>query len=299
MQCTHPIPQQWLNLQISRVHAIVSYVSDTKEVSVKCNGLNPVYIEATYETIKLEKGGEFRYKDGEDFKINIAGYVVIVESPEISRDDFMGALLPTLDPPLEIGTFSEPEKKPIELAMESSPPRMVSASPMPQEPQRTEISSPARQMDEHIEIYRDISVSPGLSSLSPPPDELSSPRSPRALDAMPSDAAVLDALLTTLIFAEVRPTPLPRLVADLSHRVHDVHEDQIKTVLTTTPCVGIVRRSGKDAAGKELSDEFYYIAESSLSSNDLTVDDINEQRRESYYQFARPTRSCRLKHSQV
>src|SRR6202035_1240110 len=31
----------------------------------------------------------------------------------------------------------------------------------------------------------------------------------------------------------------------------------------------------------------------------LTVDDDNEARRERYYQFARPTRSCRLKHSQV
>jgi hypothetical protein len=265
-------------------------------MSVKCNGLNPVYIEATYETIKLDKGGEFRYQDGEDFKINIAGYVVIVESPEISRDEFMDALLPMLDPPVEIGIFSEPEKKPMESAMESSPPRMVYASPMPQQPERTEIPSPALQQGQQIEIYRDVSVSPGVSSLSPPPDELSSPQ---ALVAIPSDVSVLDALLTTLIFAEVRPTPLPRLVADLSHRVHDVHEDQIKAVLTTTPCVGIVRRSGKDAAGKELSDEFYYIAESNPSSNDLTVDDVNEQRRESYYQFARPTRSCRLKHSQV
>jgi hypothetical protein len=31
----------------------------------------------------------------------------------------------------------------------------------------------------------------------------------------------------------------------------------------------------------------------------LTLDDYNEARRERYYQFARPTRSCRLKHSQV
>ena len=31
----------------------------------------------------------------------------------------------------------------------------------------------------------------------------------------------------------------------------------------------------------------------------LTLDDDNEARRERYYQFARPTRSCRLKHSQV
>jgi hypothetical protein len=32
--------------------------------------------------------------------------------------------------------------------------------------------------------------------------------------------------------------------------------------VTLAPCVGIVRRSGKDAAGKQLPDEYYYIPES-------------------------------------
>ena len=116
----------------------------------------------------------------------------------------------------------------------------------------------------------------------------------------PTDSALLDALLTTLIFAEVKPTPLPRLVADLTHRMSNVQPERIKSVLTATPCVGIVHRSGKDAAGKELSDEYYYIPESSAALYTLiTVDDDNIPRRERYYQFARPTRSCRLKHSQV
>jgi hypothetical protein len=269
--------------------------------------VNPIYINTSYETIKIDKGGELHFKEGEDFKINIAGYVVIVEAPELSTDDFSDAPLPTFEPPMESETFIEPQKKRIHEILPSSPPSMVSESPMPQVPERTESPCsimekrsppPASQLQE-IEIYHDASVSPPPSSLSPPPDVLSSPRASQTPDPTPSNTAVLDALLTTLIFAEVKPTPLPRLVADLTHRVHNVHEDQIKAVLTETPCVGIVRRSGKDAAGKELSDEYYYIAESTVFINPLTTDDENEQRKERYYQFARPTRSCRLKHSQV
>ena len=79
---------------------------------------------------------------------------------------------------------------------------------------------------------------------------------------MPSDAALLGAILTTLIFAEVKPTSLPRLLVDLSHRMPNVAEEQILQVVTSTPCVGIVRRSGKDAAGKQLPDEYYYVPES-------------------------------------
>ena len=107
--------------------------------------------------------------------------------------------------------------------------------------------------------------SPPLLVLSPPPDEISSPkllsfvvRTKQTQYSSPTDAPLLDAILTTLIFAEVKPTPLPRVIADLSHRMPNAPQDQIKLVLARTPCIGIVHRNGKDAAGKELNDEYYY-----------------------------------------
>jgi hypothetical protein len=126
---------------------------------------------------------------------------------------------------------------------------------------------------QEIQIYHDAPESPSRSSLSPPPADLSPPEpiSPvnnkKSQSLPPTDSALIDALLTTLIFAEVKPTPLPRLIADLTHRMSNIHQGHIKAVLTATPCVGIVHRNGKDAAGKELSDEYYYIPESiSLNS---------------------------------
>ena len=137
-------------------------------------------------------------------------------------------------------------------------------SPSPMREYIQVLPAPSQQ-EQEIRIYHDAPDPPSLSSVSPQPEDLSpsEPMSPphKPLPS-PTDSALLDALLTTLIFAEVKPTPLPRLVADLAHRMSNVQPDRIKSILTATPCVGIVHRSGKDAAGKELSDEYYYIAES-------------------------------------
>jgi len=286
----------------------VRYVPQTRELAVFCKGLNPIYVDTSYETKKIEKGREGRFKEGEDVKVNIAGYVVIVEAPdeedeeeeEIHLEETVESLrlLPSLGPPVTATTeFVDPEKK-RQGSMESSPPAIHSPSPVAHEPHP---SSPPAQQTEEIQIYHDELNTP-RSSLSPLPANLASPMSrSESVSSNTSDSALLDALLTTLIFAEVKPTSLPRILFDLSHRLPNVAQSQILSVLTSTPCIGIVHRSGKDAAGKQLPDEYYYIPESIslLFYPELTVDDEDIARRERYYQFARPTRSCRLKHSQV
>src|SRR5256885_1254064 len=86
LQCTHPIPQQFLNLHISRVHVLVKFVPETGELSVFCKGLNPIYVDTRYETRSVARGREERFVCG-DVKINIAGYVVIVETPQEEEDE--------------------------------------------------------------------------------------------------------------------------------------------------------------------------------------------------------------------
>jgi hypothetical protein len=260
VQCTHPIPQQFLNLHISRVHVIVAYIPETRDLSVYCRGLNPVYVDTPYETNKIEKGTEMRFREGEDIKINIAGYVVIVEAPEPHDEDLTEA---TLEPPIEPSSYAEPEKKSQSPPIETSPPESKSPSP-------TRSERNYEQVHQEIHIYHDAPISP-RSSLSPAPDHISPPHqislgsSPRQR-TFSANPALLDALLTTLIFAEVKPTPLPRLLHDLSHRMPSFSRDELESVLEGTACIGIVHRSGKDAAGKELSNEYYYIAESCPST---------------------------------
>ena len=118
---------------------------------------------------------------------------------------------------------------------------------------------PIKYEEPEIQIYHD-KTSP---SLSPAPDHMSLPP-PQQEQDQEDNPALLDSLLTTLIFTEVKPTPLPRLISDLSHRLPMIPQDHVERVLNTTACIGIVHRSGKDAAGKELSNEYYYIPESTF-----------------------------------
>ena len=263
VQCTHPIPQQWLNLHISRVHVLISYLSREREILVRCRGINPVYMSTLYETHKLEKGGEIKFKEGEDFRVNIAGYVVMVEGPESSKDEFARVSLQMLSLPIITTTYSEPEKRP-QSSLINVHSEVQSPSPTPEAQRQT----PETTKETAIQIYHDKSESAFRSSLSPPPEDLSLAQciSPvnefsQKQSPQPTDSTLLDALLTTLIFAEVKPTPLPRLMADLAHRMPNVQQDHIKAVLESCPCVGIVHRSGKDAAGKPLNDEYHYVAE--------------------------------------
>jgi hypothetical protein len=257
VRCSHPIPQQWLNLHISRVHVVITYLPPSRQISIQCRGVNPISINTPYESHKLERGGIMLFNEREDIKINIAGYVVIVEGPDSSIEEGSETSLPTLSPPISAEKYSEPEKK--TTFLQSSPPR-TSPTPISERPALQ--FSPIKH---EIQIYQDTSLSPPPSSLSPPPEEEISPPdplSPYQPTQSVSDSTLLDALLTTLIFAEVKPTSLPRLIGDLTNRLPNTPTEHINSVLTNTPCIGIVHRSGKDAAGKELSDEYYYIPES-------------------------------------
>jgi hypothetical protein len=236
------------------VHVIVRFDPDTAELCVQCNGLNPVHVDTSYQRCKLEKGGEARFRRGEDIKINIAGYVVIVESPDGEPEGFTTiAGVAGLEPPTEVSMFCEPEKRSVSVSeqeMSVSDERDVSPITSDFKP----------EPHQEIQIYHDKSVSPS-SSLSPVPESVPAEINP----------ALLDSLLTTLIFTEVKPTPLPRLISDLTYRLPDIPSSEVQRALHNTPCVGIVYRSGKDAAGKELSNEYYYIAESITSPRESVI----------------------------
>src|SRR5262245_2354344 len=100
VQCTHPIPQQSLNLQISRVHVVVVYNPRSTELSVLSAGLDSIYSDTSYETHKVESGAQVRFPHGQDIKINIAGYVVLVEGPEPANEALTETPSSTLHPPM-------------------------------------------------------------------------------------------------------------------------------------------------------------------------------------------------------
>ena len=63
--------------------------------------------------------------------------------------------------------------------------------------------------------------------------------------------------------------------------------ESFKNVLSAVQCIGTVTREGKDAAGKPLESEYYYIADK----------DMEEKRRNAVEGLQKPgLRACRKQH---
>lgn len=118
----------------------------------------------------------------------------------------------------------------------------------------------------------------GASSSSP--QHNASTQLPRRVNASPIKNHVINQLAFSRIHSMPLSTILGNLPADmkaptdtssskspLADNKHDTDSNQgltdsdLKRILDETPCIGEIRREGKDAAGKPLEDEFYYIPE--------------------------------------
>lgn len=96
----------------------------------------------------------------------------------------------------------------------------------------------------------------GSSAFSSSPIRLRS-----ALAASPGKSTTLQNHITNqLAFSRLSCTPLSALMSNLPASLApliDVH--RLEAILDGIPCVGRIRRSGKDAAGKPLESEYYYV----------------------------------------
>ncbi|KAL4865626.1 hypothetical protein BDV12DRAFT_146704 [Aspergillus spectabilis] len=101
-----------------------------------------------------------------------------------------------------------------------------------------------------------------------------------------------------LAFSRLSSTPFSTILGNLppslwradSHSRHGPSRDEIRAILDTTRCIGKVAREGKDAAGKPLEAEYYYIPDY----------DDDQMRREAVVTDLRKPglRNCRKQHKQ-
>lgn len=93
-----------------------------------------------------------------------------------------------------------------------------------------------------------------------------------------------------LAYSRLSSTPLSTLMQNLpNHHKVDLDSDLLISLLEGSPCIGEVTREGKDAAGKRLESEYYYIPEG----------DADESRREMVEAAGlggRGLRNCRKSH---
>ncbi|KZZ99538.1 Forkhead-associated (FHA) domain protein [Moelleriella libera RCEF 2490] len=102
-------------------------------------------------------------------------------------------------------------------------------------------------------------------------------------------ASVINHIVNQLAFSHLRSAPLAFVMDHLPAQYRNgLTAARLRDAIEATPCIGKIRRSGKDAAGKELETEYYY---------DLDNDD--DTQRQMVVAAHRPTiRQCRKQHKQ-
>ncbi|KAI1103942.1 hypothetical protein F4804DRAFT_308602 [Jackrogersella minutella] len=104
-------------------------------------------------------------------------------------------------------------------------------------------------------------------------------------------AAVRNHVVNQLAFSRLSSTPLSAIMNNLpSEEKKDLTKPALSEIIEATSCIGVIARQGKDAAGKPLESEYYYIPEH----------DTDESRRVAVTDGLRKPslRACRKQHKQ-
>lgn len=101
-----------------------------------------------------------------------------------------------------------------------------------------------------------------------------------------SDFDVQGHVINQLAFSRLSSTPLSTILSHLPSEAGVFSKEDLKAILPETACIGEITREGKDAAGKTLESEYYYIP-------DL---DEDEKRKEAVVGMKPTLRSVRKQH---
>lgn len=95
-------------------------------------------------------------------------------------------------------------------------------------------------------------------------------------------------IINQLAFSRLSSTPLATIVRHFPAHAANLSNDTVKEVIAQTSCIGEVIREGKDAAGRPLESEYYYVPDK----------DDDEMRREAVVNGLRKPglRACRKQH---
>jgi hypothetical protein len=102
-------------------------------------------------------------------------------------------------------------------------------------------------------------------------------------------ATITNHVVNQLAFSRLSSTPLSTIMANLpAEEKRELHRHHLKFIVETATCIGTIEREGKDADGKPLESQYYYIPEK----------DDDEHRRAAVVDGLRkPTlRNCRKHH---
>ncbi|KAH3674329.1 hypothetical protein WICMUC_003401 [Wickerhamomyces mucosus] len=122
------------------------------------------------------------------------------------------------------------------------------------------------------------------------PKKFDNSNAPEILAGIKDVETIQNVLINHLSFSRLSQTPLAQLQS-ISHSTAELSRLQLRTVLHSIQCIGVIYRQGKDAAGKQLDEEYYY---------DVEKDDDLERRNliNSVKGSRSGLRNCRKTHKQ-
>lgn len=88
----------------------------------------------------------------------------------------------------------------------------------------------------------------------------STPEPEVSLEDIENLQEISNILVNHLAFSRLSSTPMS-ILRGISANINELSNGQLKKILQTTKPIGIISRQGKDAAGKPLEEEYYYIPE--------------------------------------
>lgn len=111
------------------------------------------------------------------------------------------------------------------------------------------------------------------------------PLSPSEIDY----AAIRNLVCNHLAFSRLSCTPLQTVMA-VSPKISKIPKTQLREIIRAIDCIGIITREGKDASGKPLEEEYYYVPERDSDKDRVKL--VNETK------GGAGVRSCRKVHKQ-
>lgn len=133
--------------------------------------------------------------------------------------------------------------------------------------------------------FRNRSPSKELRARAETSNSSPSPSQPRK---RPNSFDVRTHVINQLAFSRLSSTPLSTIISHFPADAGDLSSDAVKEVIAETSCIGEVIREGKDAAGRPLESEYYYLPD----------EDDDQLRREAVVNDLRKPglRACRKQH---
>ncbi|GJC78393.1 protein PLM2 [Colletotrichum liriopes] len=140
-------------------------------------------------------------------------------------------------------------------------------------------------------IHDEANASNPSSPISAPPKspEDEEEEEPKKAEPPYENPAVRNHVVNQLAFSRLSSNPLSTIMNNLpSEERKGLTKDQLRSLIEAAACIGIIHRQGKDAAGKPLESEYYYVPE---------ADDDDQRRLAVTDGLRKPSlRACRKQH---